>query len=218
MAGSSRKKTKSNGDEERERNAAALAEIAEFLEEQGWKYCLIGGLAASYWGQPRNTKDVDVVLLTGIGDEDRFIKPLTKAFTTRMAGADRFALSSRVVLLQTKEGVGIDVSLGALPFEEEMLRRAKVHEVLPGVRVRTATAEDIVVMKAIAQRPRDVDDIERIIAVQGTKLNVDYIRHWLTDFEEVLSETDLLDFFDQTVASVNERMRKTPRGRPPREI
>ena len=73
-------------------------------------------------------------------------------------------------------------------------------------------------MKAIAQRPRDVDDIERIIAVQGTKLDADYIRHWLTDFEEVLSETDLLDFFERTVASVNERMKKTPRGRPPREI
>lgn len=217
MAGSPRKKRKSDREQEREWNAAALAEIVAFLKKQGWQYCLIGGLAASYWGQPRSTKDVDIVLLTGIGDEERFIKPLTTAFAARVAGADQFALTNRVILLQTKKGVGIDVSLGALPFEEEMLRRATVREVLPGVRVRIATPEDIVVMKSIANRPRDVDDIERIIAAQGKKLDADYIRHWLSDFSEFLSEIDLLDFFDRTVASVNERMKKTPRGRPPRE-
>ncbi|MBC7817566.1 MAG: nucleotidyltransferase [Planctomycetaceae bacterium] len=211
MAGSPRKQASGN-DQERERNSAALAEIAAFLEKQGWQYCLIGGLAASYWGQPRSTKDVDLVLLTGIGDEERFIKPLTAAFHVRVAGADKFAMVSRVILLQTKAGVGIDVSLGALPFEEEMLRRAKIKEVLPGVRVRTATAEDIVVMKAIA----DVDDIERIIATQGRKLDAEYIRRWLTDFSEALSETDLVGFFESTVKSVDDRMKKAPRGKLPR--
>ena len=156
------------------------------------------------------------MLLTGIGNEERFIKPLTKAFSVRVAGADQFAMVSRVILLQTKAGVGIDVSLGALPFEEEMLRRAKRKEVLPGVRVRTATAEDIVVMKSIAGRPRDVDDIERIIATQGKKLDADYICRWLTEMSEALPETDLLGFFESTMKSVNDRMNKAPRGRLPR--
>ncbi len=216
MSGSQRKQATGDA-QERERNAAALAEITTFLEKQGWQYCLIGGLAASYWGQPRSTKDVDLVLLAGIGDEERFIKPLTAAFPVRVAGADKFAIVSRVVLLQTKSGVGIDVSLGALPFEEEMMRRAKIKEVLPGVRVRTATAEDVVVMKTIAGRPRDVDDIERIIATQGKKLDSAYIRCWLTEMSEALSETDLVGFFENTVRSVSDRMKKTPRGKLPRD-
>lgn len=97
-----------------------------------------------------------------------------------------------------------------------MLRRAKIKEVLPGVRVRTATAEDIVVMKSIAGRPRDVDDIERIIATQGKKLDAEYIRRWLAEFSEALPETDLVGFFESTVKSVDDRMKKAPRGKLPR--
>ena len=157
------------------------------------------------------------MLLTGLGDEKQFIQRLVKAFTLRVAGADQFAMTSRVLLLQSKQGIGIDVSLGALPFEVEMLRRATLEKVLPGIRVRTATAEDIVVMKTVAGRPRDVDDIERIIATQGKKLDTDYIRRWLNDLAEFYIESDLLGFFEQTLASVNERMKKAPRGKPPRK-
>ena len=216
MASSQRRKT-TGDDQEQQRNAAALTEAVEFLEKQGWQYCLVGGLAASHWGQPRSTQDVDLVLLTGLGDEKQFIQRLVKAFTLRVAGADQFAMTSRVLLLQSKQGIGIDVSLGALPFEVEMLRRATLEKVLPGIRVRTATAEDIVVMKTVAGRPRDVDDIERIIATQGKKLDTDYIRRWLNDLAEFYIESDLLGFFEQTLASVNERMKKAPRGKLPRE-
>lgn len=217
MAGTSPRKRKSGEDRERERNSAALAEITTFVEEQGWRYCLIGGLAASYWGQPRSTNDVDLVLLAGFGGEEQFITPLTEAFATRIPDAVQFAKTNRVVLLQTREGVGIDVSLGGLPFEEEMLRRARIKEVLPGIRVRTATAEDIVVLKSVAGRPRDTDDIERIIATQGLKLDLKYIRHWLSGFSEVLDDVDLVDTFDATVVSVNDRIKKAPRGRHPRD-
>ena len=59
-------------------------------------------------------------MLTGFGNEERFIELLLSAYPARIENAGAFALANRVLLLRTESGVGIDVSLGALPYEETM--------------------------------------------------------------------------------------------------
>ena len=51
-----------------------------------------------------------------------------------------------------------------------MIGRATDFEFVPGVTLRTASAEDLVVLKAFANRPRDWMDIEGIIARQTAEL------------------------------------------------
>ena len=46
-------------------------EVQEFCDARGWQSCVIGGLAVQYWGEPRITRDVDLTLMTGFGDELR---------------------------------------------------------------------------------------------------------------------------------------------------
>ena len=48
---------------------AAAAELQAVCEAEGWRYCLIGGVALQRWGEARETVDVDLTLLTGFGDE-----------------------------------------------------------------------------------------------------------------------------------------------------
>ena len=88
--------------------------------------------------------------------------------------------------------------LGALPLEDEIVRGARDVEVA-GVRLPLAAPESIVVMKAIARRARDIADIEGILEVHD-RLDVDWIRARLTEFDRVLGETDLLDDFDRILA------------------
>jgi len=45
----------------------AAAELQNFMLEQRWQFCFIGGIALQRWGQPRLTVGIDVSLLTGIG-------------------------------------------------------------------------------------------------------------------------------------------------------
>ena len=47
----------------------AAAELQAVCTAHGWRFCLIGGLALQRWGEPRETIDVDLTLLTGFGDE-----------------------------------------------------------------------------------------------------------------------------------------------------
>lgn len=45
-----------------------LAPFLDPLERLGLRYCITGSVAASVYGEPRLTADIDVVLLLGVGD------------------------------------------------------------------------------------------------------------------------------------------------------
>jgi len=146
-------------------------EIQSFLDLESWESCLIGGLVLQRWGEPRLTKDVDMTVLTGFGGEERLVDSLMSRFAGRRKDAREFALRNRVLLIQSPDGIGIDIALGALPFEERVMQRASDFDFLPGCRLRTCSAEDFVVMKAFASRDRDWIDIETVLIRQGKKLN-----------------------------------------------
>ncbi|MGH9200771.1 MAG: hypothetical protein ACRD2A_06005 [Vicinamibacterales bacterium] len=70
---------------------------------------------------PRETVDVDATLLTGLGTEGEFIDALQRVYEARIENAVEFALTRRVLLLRAKSGVGLDIALGSLPFEESVV-------------------------------------------------------------------------------------------------
>jgi hypothetical protein len=171
----------------------AAAELQAVCETQRWQYCFIGGLALQRWGEPRQTIDVDLTLLTGFGGEAPFIETLLNHFEARIENPAQFAMTRRVLLLRAKSGVGLDIALGGLPFEESAVARSSMF-VFPGdVLIRTCSAEDLVAMKAFAARARDWLDIEGIIIRQTGKLDWTYIVAQLTPLAELKGELEILD-------------------------
>ena len=116
----------------------AALRLQEFCRARDWRCCFIGGLAVQKWGEPRVTDDVDLTLFTGLGTETPFIDALLARdwVEPRIPGAREFAQTRRVLLLQTKGRVGIDVAMGAFPFEEEAVRRGQEITLLPGRALR----------------------------------------------------------------------------------
>ncbi|HLM25123.1 MAG TPA: hypothetical protein VK274_08705, partial [Pyrinomonadaceae bacterium] len=94
-------------------------------EDLGWDFCFIGGLAVQHWGEPRLTRDVDVSVLTGFGNEAQFISAILKTYEPRLPNAKDFAQQHRVLLVKTGSGIDFDISLAALPFEEQMIQRSR---------------------------------------------------------------------------------------------
>lgn len=160
----------------------AAREVQEFLRKSGSKFCFIGGLAVQRWGQPRLTVDVDLTLLCPIGDEARTVDRLLGRFPARRSDVRKFALANRVVLLKTGSGIGLDVSLGVLDFEKRCVGRATDFNFGPGLRLRTCSAEDLIVHKAFAGRGQDWVDIEYVIVRQRRRL----------DWKQIESELKLL--------------------------
>ena len=171
----------------------AASELQEVCQSNHWKFCFIGGLALQRWGEPRETVDVDLSLFAGFGNEPEFIEVLLKHFEARIPDAASFARDRRVLLLQSRRGVGLDVALAALPYEELMIQRSSYFDYPPGLSLRTCSAEDLIVLKAFAGRLRDWADIEGVIVRQTGKLDWGYIREQLRPLAELKEAPEILD-------------------------
>jgi hypothetical protein len=151
------------------------AELETFLVAQGWQYCFIGGIALQRWGQPRLTNDIDVTILAGFGQEAACVDVLLGRYNARIPDGREFALDHRVLLLEAPAGIPIDVALGGITFEEQVVSRATRCEFLPDVSLLTCSAEDLIVLKAFADRPRDWGDVETVAVRQQGRLDWHYI-------------------------------------------
>jgi hypothetical protein len=168
-----------------------LRDLVKWLEATGVKGVVIGGVAASILGRPRATQDVDMLVL--VEDAARFLKSGAKhGFAARITDPIGFAARSRVLMLRHEAtGIHVDISLAGLPFEEEAIRRAQMRSA-PGmpVPIPLPTPEDLVIMKAVAHRPRDIADIEAILDVNPA-LDKARVLRWVADFAAILEMPEL---------------------------
>jgi hypothetical protein len=182
---------------------AAAQESQRFFRKKRWRFCIIGGLAVIRWGQPRTTQDVDISLLTGYGKEEKFVTALLGQFPGRIPDARQFALENRVVLCRAANGVALDIALAGLPFEEQVITRASAFKFAPRVLLVTASAEDLIVLKAFADRDQDWIDVRGVVERQGKRLDWDYIIHELTILCELKEDEGPLQQL-RTIRSQNE--------------
>ena len=91
-----------------------------------------------------------------------------------------------------------------MPFEEGMLARAKP-VMVKGLAVPVATSEDLIIMKAIAHRDRDLVDIAGVVDMQRD-LDLAHIRGWISKFAAILEMPELR-------ADLEKLLPKKPKGR-----
>jgi hypothetical protein len=174
----------------------AALEVQTFFEQQGWKFCIIGGLAVIRWGRMRATQDADFSLLTGFGDEDEFLDTIAHRFQAREPNEVAFARAARVYRAFASNGIEIDIALAAFPFEEEAISRASPYEFRPGCVLQTCSADDLIVMKAFAGREQDWADVRNVAASQWNSLDWGYIGRnleQLCDLSEKFASVPKLD-------------------------
>jgi len=153
---------------------SAALEIQTFMESQKWGFCFIGGVAVLGRGEIRMTQDLDITLLAGFGKENIFIKKLLSNFGARISEAEKFAMENRIILIKSSNNVPIDISLGGIDFEKEMIKRADFFEFLTNCSLKICSAEDLIIQKAFAGREKDWMDIKGII-IKQEELNWEYI-------------------------------------------
>jgi hypothetical protein len=172
---------------------AAAAELEAFLRSQGWRFCVIGGLAVLRWGQPRTTQDVDVSLFVDLGDEEAYIDHVLSRFASRIPDAREFALTHRVLLLQASNGIPLDIALASFPFEEEIIARASSFELASGTVLTIVSCEDLLVFKSFSGRPQDWVDVEGILIRQRGEIGWPAVESNLAALCDLTESTDPLE-------------------------
>jgi hypothetical protein len=170
-----------------------LAAVQRLLAHFRGKGVIIGGVAASLLGKPRLTADVDAVVLLSVEDIPQLLEVAQQeGLVPRFPDVADFARRHRVVLLRhAASRINVDISLGILPFETETVERSTMHRV--GIlEVRLPTVEDLIILKAVAHRPKDLLDIQTLIET-NSNLDRRRIRHWVSEFAEALDMPEIWD-------------------------
>lgn len=181
-------------------DAALTAQAA--CEKISLPYCVIGGVALQRWGEPRFTADADLSVLVEPGKEDEVARGLLEQLPARVEDAAGFARRTRVVLLKSPQGVGIDVVLAGLPFEARVISRSSLWIVDDATMLRTCSAEDLLVMKAFAARDKDWADVTGILERQGRKLDLALVRAELQPLIEAKEEPEIAAQLEQRIERI----------------
>ncbi len=149
---------------------------------------LIGGQANAIWGVARATLDIDVTIWA----EDRpdAVTLLATRFHSLVEDAAAFVRDTRVLPLESSLGVRIDVIFGLLPFEEEAVRRARRTRIGDGD-VCVCTPEDLILMKIVSTRPRDLDDARGVVSRRLRELDLAYLEPRIHELADLLERPEI---------------------------
>ena len=163
--------------------AHALLDFVAIFERLELPYVVMGGIAVRFYGIPRATYDVDFTVAV---EPDRlpelYLRVREKGYTVpepyEAGWIDHVAGMPLVKARLYIEGRGIDVDmfLAESPYQRQLLARRR-QEHLDELPIWLVSAEDLILLKLLAGRPRDFADIGDILFTQG-ELDYDYLRHW----------------------------------------
>lgn len=177
----------------------AALEAQQVCINTGYRFCVIGGVALQRWGEPRFTADADLSVLVEPGQESHAVRCLLDELPARIDDAAGFAERTRVVLAQSDQGVGIDIVLAGLPFEERVIERSSLWQLDNSVTLRTCSAEDLLVMKAFAARDKDWADVTSVLERQAGNLDLDRVRLELAPLAEAKEAPEIIEQLQRRV-------------------
>ena len=168
----------------------ALLGLAAFLERGGIPYMVIGGLANIVYGEPRATLDIDVTVWVPEAQVPSFVSRIGESYRVLVDSPLEFIASARVLPLETSREVRIDLVFGLAPFEREAIDRARTLPVA-GKSVRFCTPEDLLLMKIISDRDRDLADARALALRLGGELDLEYLEPRLTELARLLERPEI---------------------------
>ena len=177
-----------------------LAALGTCFDSLGVRWYLFGAQAAIFHGVARLTADVDVTVLPELHSTGGLASVMeANGFRLRVTATDDFVARTRVLpFVHSATRLPVDVVLAGPGIEEQFLDRAEFH-VLEGVRVPIATVEDLVTMKILAGRPKDLDDAKGMLRARSEEIDLDHVRRMLHLLEEALSQSDLIPQLEQLI-------------------
>jgi hypothetical protein len=161
-------------------------------------WCLFGAHAVAVRGAPRATQDVDITARVPREVRAAVLQALrSTGFSDRYPDlADELLAAGAVVPLVHSNGMEVDLVLAGSGLEDLILARATVESV-DGASVPVATATDLAVLKTLAGRGKDLEDLRALLA--GGGVDVAEARDLIGQLQAALDQSDLLPAFDAAV-------------------
>ena len=165
--------------------AELLRYLAEVLETLGVEYMIGGSHAAMYYGEPRLTRDVDVIVKLRFDDLAAFVARFLpeEFYLDEQSARDAIAAKGQFNIIHPTSGLKIDVYVNPdTPYDRARLARRQRLPLVPGVEAYFARPEDVILYKLLYARQVASDlhlrDVVGILRISGAELDEAYIIEW----------------------------------------
>jgi hypothetical protein len=159
--------------------------MAGWLQSADIPYMIVGSIASSFHGEPRTTRDIDIVIDPTQEALDGFVASVAADgfYVDPTAAAEALASRSQFNVIDPQSGWKIDLMIRRdRAFSRgELQRRIPVR--LLDVETYLATAEDTMIAKlewaGSGESERQLRDVASILAAMGDSLDHAYLERWI---------------------------------------
>jgi hypothetical protein len=163
----------------------ATIAVIDALDAVGVPYMLVGSLASNLYGVVRSTKDADFVVQCHANAVPAIIDHLGPEFRLDpQVSFETVTATTRYIVEMRERSFRIELfRLTDDPHDQQRFQRRRSMSVSDfNRRVFVPTVEDVIITKlrwaAGAQRGKDRDDVRDVIAVQGDRIDWEYVNRW----------------------------------------
>jgi hypothetical protein len=161
----------------------AIAAMIDALGAGGIPFMLVGSQVTNFYGVARMTQDADFVLQVESGRVLQIVDHLGPPFRLeRQMSFELITATTRWCVSLTGTPFSFDLFLlSDDPHDRERFRHRRQVQIL-GRQVAIPTVEDTIITKLRwsqqGRRPKDIEDVRNVIAVQGGRIDWEYVAAW----------------------------------------
>lgn len=165
-----------------------LRYVLTMLERLGIPYMLVGSLSSGIYGEPRMTRDIDIVIQLKPGDVDGMVTAFhpDEFYVSREAVLGALTHHSQFNVIHPTSGNKIDFIISrADAWGNAQMERRRRAWILPDLEGYLASPEDVVIGKMLYYKEGGSDkhlrDIAGILKVSSKMIDADYLSHWANE-------------------------------------
>ncbi len=156
-----------------------FAKVVRGLETHRIPYMVVGGLSAAYYGIPRATFDIDLVVAVERSNLNSLVTVLRReGFDLTHVDATLFLKIGNIMQTTTSGGLRLDIWLIKSEYDHAAFKRRQRASLWGRQKVWMVTPEDTILSKLIAGRTKDFEDIIGVLEEQKGRLDWTYINSW----------------------------------------
>ena len=159
--------------------------IDRFCSENSLSYAVVGGLAVVCYGSLRTTIDIDITILCEIDELTKIHNSLPEEFVPLVSDSLSFFSQNFVLPVIYKSlNTRVYVIAGLTRFDKDMISRRKRIK-FKDVSFYVCSLEDLIIYKLFANRFQDIADIEELIKINKSHLDIKYLVNKVSEFEKI---------------------------------
>lgn len=161
--------------------------ITSALDRAGIAYMVCGSSASTYYGMPRSTRDIDIIVEANAAQIRSLVEnlPNREYYVELETALEAQRRESMFNVIDISTGWKIDlIMLKSNAFSREEFRRRE-RVTVDGVPLFIISAEDAILSKLewskIGGSHRQLEDVAGILSVRGESLDHSYLKKWIKE-------------------------------------